>query len=63
MQLWFDLVEKFKKIELSVEQKMDESLNFNEFASNIWKKYMQVAFFDMADDLKIEALRLDSEYF
>ena len=42
---------------------MEECLNFNQFVSQIWYKYMQVAFYDLADDMKVHPLKLDKEYF
>ena len=41
---------------------MDQSLNFNEFAQQIWPKYTQIAFYDMADDRKTEPANLGREH-
>ena len=64
MGAWFEYVKEFGGVqELSQDEQLEEGLRFNQFCAAIYPKYMQIALFDLAEDMKIEPVVLGDEYF
>ena len=65
VQMWPKLYIKYRSIEtLDADQKQDQLVNCNQFFTDIFIKYVQIALFDMAKFLKIQKTTLDvDDYF
>ena len=60
--MWFTQVSAYLGKEIDPERRFDEALDYNEFMTGIWHKYMQVCLYEYAQQKNVVAMTLDESY-